>query len=628
MSINRTFNARRTVYASLIVITLTLAGCGLGETTAPEPTAPPTAESEAALEASPTALPDVDIDALLEEADAYLDAWQIDEAQALYLEILESEPNNALALYGLGVVNQRSFLFDEARISFEAALAADPTLVRAYTRLAELNETEGDFVGYADTVMAALEVAPDDPDAHLLATPYYQKIGDFQQALDHAMTAIELAPGKAVVYANRGDVYLSMGEDDLALADYERAMELDPDLGVVYLGRARLRMRNLDLQGALDDARWATKVESDNPTLYCQQGEVFASLSHFGEAITAYTNALDIAPRAADCAYNRGTIFNRIGQYQYSVEDFELAIDIWPDFLEAYNNLGTAYLHLEEWEKANEQFTHIIDTDPFPQAYANRGYVLYQMGQYEPALDDLNNAIAFYPSFLTYFDRALTQWALGYVDRGVSDLHNSILLNSDQVYNTLDERTHTTDSDHQLLSVEEVDPLVWLAEGVYWDYFESSKAKTGYQNFLSTYDADDDLRAYALERLEFVETLPEDPAATSSNTASAEEIAEYYDRAMSFFQAGDMESGMEEIQQGVQANQEAFDRLMNERALKTGADPLTLFIAGYAYEIMPELSPASTANRTAATMLYGYFIEFYEEQDVFYEYALGQVGGN
>lgn len=86
-----------------------------------------------------------------------------DSAEVLYLRALESEPDNALALYNLGVIRQSQQQPAEAALFFRKAIDSDPEMQSAHVNLAWAMRDLGD-ISEAVGILEALRLQrPDDP---------------------------------------------------------------------------------------------------------------------------------------------------------------------------------------------------------------------------------------------------------------------------------------------------------------------------------------------------------------------------------------------------------------------------------------------------------------------------------
>lgn len=153
-------------------------------------------------------------------------SWQIDRAeQALrggdlvaaesrYRRVLDAEPDNVAALYGVGWVYHLSGDTDRAREFFKRCVRVAPSDYRGYRGLGSIAMAEGNVLSAEEQLKRALELAPDEPR----------------------------------VLGSLGLLYLSSDREDEALALLQRARDADPSRGEsgYNLAEAQLRLGRPD----------------------------------------------------------------------------------------------------------------------------------------------------------------------------------------------------------------------------------------------------------------------------------------------------------------------------------------------------------------------------------------------
>ena len=70
------------------------------------------------------------------------------------------------------------------------------------------------------------------------------------------------------------------------------------------------------------------------------------------QAISDYTQALEINPKYDKAYYNLGITFAKKGLLDQAISNYNQAIEINPRLAEAYNNRGVTYYFKKEYEKA------------------------------------------------------------------------------------------------------------------------------------------------------------------------------------------------------------------------------------------------------------------------------------
>jgi tetratricopeptide (TPR) repeat protein len=225
----------------------------------------------------------------------YLGRRTFDRAEAAFARVLRDQPDNAQAWdYHLNaMIGAEQFEAAERAIAAQAdpavAIAAEQRLRPHWAaKLAR----RGDFAGAEVQLRRICETAPRDPDAHndlgaLLLTA--GRAGDAVAAFDQALT---LAPDHLATIINQGSAYKAQGRDAEAEAAYRRALALEPT------HRAALRNLGilLDKQGRADEARAldvaALAIGADVGGGHMARGVALASAGKHEAALAAFELAL------------------------------------------------------------------------------------------------------------------------------------------------------------------------------------------------------------------------------------------------------------------------------------------------------------------------------------------------
>lgn len=168
------------------------------------------------------------IDQLLQSALEHHQAGRLDEAEALYRQILERDPNNADALHLLGVVAHQSSRSDLAAPLIERAIALRPGVAIFHNNLGEALRALGRLDDAASAYRRALELRQDYADAHMNLGTVLRMTGRLADACAHLKRALTLRPNDADTLANLGNVLHDQGSLDEALLCYQRAVEAQP----------------------------------------------------------------------------------------------------------------------------------------------------------------------------------------------------------------------------------------------------------------------------------------------------------------------------------------------------------------------------------------------------------------
>lgn len=257
-------------------------------------------------------------------------AGRLDEAEALYLEILAREPANAPAAHALGVArlergkyalaleafdkavaarkdvagyhNDRAEALralgrqEEAIASYRAALRADPKFALAHVNLGVALQAKGEAAAAERSYRRAIALAPNDAQAHhYLGTALAQQ-GETAAAIKSYRRALTLDMRNAPVHNDLGIALERTGDTANALRAFQRAIELDPTFATAYENTASLLQGKGDSGAAVMVYRRMVEALPVSRAARLKLGDALFGGRDQAGALAEYEHALRLAP--------------------------------------------------------------------------------------------------------------------------------------------------------------------------------------------------------------------------------------------------------------------------------------------------------------------------------------------
>lgn len=210
----------------------------------------------------------VDYKAELANAKSLFQNKDYAKAATICESIIKTHPNDASVHFLLGASRQKMLRNQEALVSYQQAVALDPTMDKAWQQIgfiyrdrmdyqnaetAFIKATEIDsgsgasWQGLADTYMIMqdydkalaayeklLRIEPGNVTAHYNLGLIYLGKKDYSSAKRAFLDTIEINPNFAEAHNNLGLVYLHEGEVDLSILENEKAVGLKPNLSSAH----------------------------------------------------------------------------------------------------------------------------------------------------------------------------------------------------------------------------------------------------------------------------------------------------------------------------------------------------------------------------------------------------------
>ncbi len=189
---------------------------------------------------------------------------QLEEAERVYLGVLEAEENNPDALHYLGVMRHQQGRSLLAIDLVRRAIDIRPDYVDALNNLGNIYQQLGGPDDAAKAYKMALELRPDHPEALRNLAVALRKLKRFEESLDAYQRAIEQEPGNVQNLYGLGIVYEKMGRVDEAVKTLKKALAIRPDPDAFKcLGQMLYRLRRID-EAAANYEAWL-RVDPDSP---------------------------------------------------------------------------------------------------------------------------------------------------------------------------------------------------------------------------------------------------------------------------------------------------------------------------------------------------------------------------
>jgi predicted O-linked N-acetylglucosamine transferase (SPINDLY family) len=174
-------------------------------------------------------------------------AGQLQQAEALYQQVLRAEPDNVKALYFSGGLAYQEGRYGTAVERVGRAIALDKNVPDFHRTLGLALQAMGRFDEAVESYRTALRLGTGNASLHNDLGAAQQALGKLEEAAESYREALRLNPEFAVAYNNLGTALQRQGKFDEAAASYRRALALKPDyvnaiinLGSVYQEEGRL----------------------------------------------------------------------------------------------------------------------------------------------------------------------------------------------------------------------------------------------------------------------------------------------------------------------------------------------------------------------------------------------------
>jgi protein O-GlcNAc transferase len=263
---------------------------------------------------------------LLDRAIGHHQAGQLADAERLYLQILQSAPDDFDAKHLLGVIRHQQGRSAEAADLIAGALRVNPQSARALSNYGLILSELGRYEEALKALNQAVQANPGFADAHNGRGHALQRLGRNEEALEGFERALALQPGYVEAHNNRGNALQGLRRYADALASYDRALALRPGY----------------------------------PEAHYNRGSALKQLGRNQEALAAFDQALALRPGYAEALFSRGDVLVQLKRHVEAIASYERAIAIWPDHPHALGGLADTALAICDWPRIESLSERLI----------------------------------------------------------------------------------------------------------------------------------------------------------------------------------------------------------------------------------------------------------------------------
>jgi protein O-GlcNAc transferase len=269
-------------------------------------------------------------------------AGRLSDAERLYRQILEIDPNHVDALHFLGVLAHQAGRNDVAVDLIGKAIARNGRVPFFHNNLGNALKAQGKLEEAVASYRRALALVPDYFDAHYNLGTAFQLQGRLEEAAASYGRALILKPDHAQTHSNLGNALQAQGKLAEAAASYGRALAHKPDYAEAHNNLGIV----LNAQGKPEEAiacyRRALTHKPNHSKAHNNLGIVLLERGKPDEAADCFGQALFHESSYAEAHNNLAHALREQGKLDDAVASFGRALALSPDYAEARLGLAIA----------------------------------------------------------------------------------------------------------------------------------------------------------------------------------------------------------------------------------------------------------------------------------------------
>lgn len=216
----------------------------------------------------------------------------LDQAIAIFKQLIETDPDAALGYHFLGECFAQQNYLSKAIKAYQQAIKLDSHNPWTY---------------------------------HCLGQVLFWQ-GNTSAAITHCEKSIQIEPNQPAFYTQLGQYLSKIEATDKAIAAYQEAIKLDPNVpDSVYSQLISLMLIQEQVQAALEINHSALEYHPDSAKLYFEQGNIFTTKKSYQKAIISYQKAVELQSNFWDAYQNLGNVLQQLNRSQEATEAYQLA---------------------------------------------------------------------------------------------------------------------------------------------------------------------------------------------------------------------------------------------------------------------------------------------------------------
>lgn len=289
---------------------------------------------------------------LSKKASRLFRAGQLEDAEKIYLEAKELDPENPYILSGLGDVYRKLNRFKDSGEQYDAVLKQDKNNIFALRGAGDARRGMKLPLQAIPYWLRYLEI--NDKDSHVMVriADAYHKLNDSENAIDFYEQSLEIKPYDPFALLGLGNVYYAQQDDEKALICFERLL---------------------------------SKNSSHNVVLMTMIGNIYRRRKEFDRAMDYYENALGLDPRNNFALFGMGDCFRGKLNMEKAVYWWGKILDQEPENQPLWTRVGDALVSLDRLDDAIAHYSASLKVDHDLYAMLGLARVAQQKGDFDQA---------------------------------------------------------------------------------------------------------------------------------------------------------------------------------------------------------------------------------------------------
>jgi len=312
----------------------------------------------------------------LDQALALQHAGDVDAAESIFQQVLNTDVHNPAALYSLAAIESIKKNYSKAIQYIQPVVLSNPGFAQAHLALSIILFNLGDFEKSLSSAEKAIELEPalQNAQSHLQTVQLaiqvqqahapagvpevvlinnqaiaMQNSGEHAQALELLTRSLDLAPADFTALYSMGISHSALGHTQQALECFSKAAEAAPHMAISHFAKAKTYQDFGMAETAIACYDQAIAVDPKYMEAYANKAAILQAINRHHDALLTLIAATDIDPNNVRALEGQGQILGQYKQYGMSTNAFLRALQIDPLYNYGEGHLMSARLGNCDW---------------------------------------------------------------------------------------------------------------------------------------------------------------------------------------------------------------------------------------------------------------------------------------
>ncbi len=261
---------------------------------------------------------------------------RLDEAKAIYQELLRMNPRDSHAMHYLGLIALQRQNYADAVKLIEGAIKLDRRVPAFHCNLGNAYKGMGQIDSAIAAYLEAVRLDPNFQAAHNNLGNIYLEQGRVAEGLSSHRRALLM----------KAEALQQSGSFEDARIIYQELLKKNPldSLSLHNLGLIALQQENY--ADAANLIERAIQLDRNVPEFHCNLGSAYKGMGQMDAAIAAYLESVRLNPDFAGVHNNLGNIYLEQGRLEEGIASYRCALELQPDFAEVRWQLAMTKIQL------------------------------------------------------------------------------------------------------------------------------------------------------------------------------------------------------------------------------------------------------------------------------------------